>query len=452
MGCGKWNRLIAVIIAIVMASCGGTSGGPSNSGNQFVFEARGRLSLVVQPTDDPRKVLITVTLLDPQGLPFRNTQVTLTADFIDATFIPGADNESSVHTDDNGQATVTLIAGLTIGKMRILAEAPPALNLATGVTVTLTAQGFVSLGVLGIIPAEVTFINPLVGPDSTDNPMTVFHATGGTPPYRWDNSNKDLAEIVPTGITNVNETAEYTLTGPIPTNATAALQDTVRLLDAEGNPATSLVTVIFADCQLKANGTQVTVPGLPGVNFEVDVGDGVPPFSVTETFPGSVNVEFVVVDQNGNIIPGEECDTTGEKCLIIFSLPEDPDDIRFVNPDTILIRDARGCTASIGLTVSAPSLNIVVTADPDSLIEPGGTSTITASVFSAQNQPIAGLTVLFTTTLGTLDPITAETDANGQVTAELTITGAMAGDTAEVTATALGSTGTVTIPVEEEAP
>jgi hypothetical protein len=318
-----------------MTSCGGTSGGPSNSGNQFVFAARGRLSLVVQPTDDPRKVLITATLLDPQGLPFRNTQVTLTADFIDATFIPGDDNKSSVHTDDNGQATVTLIAGLIIGKMRILAEAPAALNLATGVTVTLTTQGFVSLGGLGIIPAEVTFINPLIGPDSTDNPMTVFHATGGGPPYRWDNSNKDLAEIVPTGITNVNETAEYTLTGPIPTDTTAALTDTVRLLDAEGSQATSLVTVIFADCQLKTDGAEVTLIGVAGAQFQVDVSDGVAPFTVTETFPGSV-IDSIV------------CDSSGKNCRIVFTLPTPP---VAVDPDTILIRDARGCTAQVELTV-----------------------------------------------------------------------------------------------------
>jgi hypothetical protein len=323
------------MIAIIMASCGGTGGGPSNSGNQFVFTARGRLSLVVQPTDDPRKILITATLLDPQGLPFRNTQVTFTADFPDATFIPGDDNKGSVHTDDNGQATITLIAGLIIGKMRILAEGPAALNIATGVTVTLTAQGFISLGDLGIIPAEVIFINPLIGPNSTDNPMAVFHATGGTPPYRWDNSNKDLGKIEPTGIPGVNETAKYTLLGPIPTNTTEALQDTITLLDAAGNQVTATVTVIFADCKLKTDGAEVTLIGVAGAQFQVDVSDGVGPFTVTETFPGSV------ID---NIV----CDSSGKNCRIVFTLPDPP---VAVDPDTILIRDARGCTAQVKLTV-----------------------------------------------------------------------------------------------------
>lgn len=454
MGCGRWRRLIAVLIAIVMASCGGTSGGPSNSGKQFVFSARGRLNLIVQPTEDPRKILITATLLDPQGLPFRNTRITFTADFADATFIPGDDNRGSVLTDDNGQATISLLAGLIIGKMRVLAEGPAALNIATGVTVTLTAQGFVSLGVLGIIPAEVTFINPLVGPDSTDNPMTIFNAKGGTPPYQWDNSNKDLAkiEIDSTSIPGVDEKAKYTLTGPIPADpndAPGALQDTVRLLDAAGDEATSTVTVIFADCQLRADETTVNLAGVPGRDFEIDVSDGAAPFSVTTTFPGSVDVEIVVINANGIIIPGEVCDTTGERCLIIFSLPEDPDKIRFAQ-DTILIRDARGCTAGITLNIQ-PAATVVVTADPASvrgLI--GGSVAITAGVFDPSNQPIEGATVLFGTTLGTIDPFTMKTDADGQAETTLTIPAETPAGSATVTAEALGVTGMVTVTVVGE--
>ncbi|HXG17630.1 MAG TPA: hypothetical protein VNN62_00960 [Methylomirabilota bacterium] len=447
MGRGIWNRIAALLIALGMMSCGGTGGGPSDSGNQFLFSARGRLNLVAQVTNDPRKLLITATLLDPQGLPFRNTPVTFTADFADATFVPGEDNRGSVTTDDNGQATITLIAGLTIGKMRVLAEAPAALNIATGITVTLTTQGFVSLGDLGIIPTEVTFINPLVGPGSTNNPMTIFSATGGTPPYRWDNSNKDLAKIEPTGIANVNETAKYTLIGPIPTDTKEALQDTVRLLDAAGKQATATVSVIFAECHLRADGTNVTLAGIPGRDFEVDVGDGVPPFSVTTTFPGSVDIEIVVVDARGNIIPGEVCDTAGEHCVVILSLPEDPNKIRFVNPDTILIRDARGCTASVALTVQ-PAATVVVTADPAAVSgSTGGSVTITAGVFDPSNQPIEGATVLFTTTLGTLDPTTAQTDASGQATTVLIIPANAPTGSVTVTASALGSSGETTVTI-----
>jgi hypothetical protein len=277
--------------------------------------------------------------------------------------------------------------------------------------------------------------------------MTIFSATGGSPPYRWDNSNKDLAKIEPTGIANVNETAEYTLSGPIPTDTKEALQDTVRLLDAAGKQATATVSVIFAECHLRADGTKVTLAGIPGRDFEVDVSDGVPPFSVTTTFPGSVDIEIVVIDARGNIIPGEVCDTSGEHCVVILSLPEDPNKIRFVNPDTILIRDARGCTANVALTVQ-PAATVVVTADPASILgTTGGDVDISAGVFDPSNQPIEGATVLFTTTLGTLDPTTAQTDASGQATTVLTIPANAPTGSVTVTASALGSSGETTVTI-----
>ena len=346
MGRGRWSRLAAVIIAIVMVSCGGTGGGPSDSGNQFVFTARGRLNVSIQPTNDPRRALITATLLDPQGLPFRNVKVTFFAEFQDAIFIPRADpnslesNRGAAYTNDNGQATISLLAGLTLGKMRVLVEAPPALNIATGMTVELTTQGFVARGVLGIIPAEVTFVNPFIGELSVG--MMTFHATGGLPPYHWDNSNKDIAKITPTGIENINETADYTLTGPIPTDASGALQDTVTLMDTRGTSedlsgiATANVTVIFADCQLNADGTEINMLGVGGAQFQIDVSDGLPPFTATETFPGSIGPVTTV------------CDSSGRNCHLVITLPTPA---IAVDPDTILIRDARGCTAQVQLTV-----------------------------------------------------------------------------------------------------
>jgi hypothetical protein len=299
------------------------------------------------------------TLFDPQGLPLRNQLITFVAEFADATFIPqdrnpatcdpvSCSNRGAALTNDSGQAQVTLIAGLTTGRMRVIAEAPSALNISTGLSVTITNQGFVTLGPLGLIPSAVTFINPLVGPNDV-GPMTLFSAIGGTPPYRYDNSNKDLGKIEPIGLPNINEQATYTLVGPIPTDQSSALQDTITVLDAAGSQATSTVTVVFAECTLRATGGKFTLTGVEGGQFQVDISDGIPPFSVTETFPGSVIVSVVVIDADGNIIPGEVCDTTGERCLVLFTLP---DTVVEVAPDTILIRDARGCTANIELTVT----------------------------------------------------------------------------------------------------
>lgn len=465
MGRCGWSRKAALLCALLLASCGGTGGGPSDSGKQFVFLARAQLDFGLDPAKpfDPQNssvLNLLATFLDPQGNPFRNTRITFEAEFADATFIPQdrnpatcdpvtCSNRGAVLTDDFGKAPITLIAGLTTGRMRIIAEAPSSFNVARGMNVMIVKQGFVTRGVLSIIPAGVIFVNPLVAP-GTDGPMTVFNAVGGTPPYRWDNSNKNLGTITPTGLPNINETAKYTLTGPIPTEQPGVLEDTVTLLDTEAAQATATVTVVFAECTLRADGTDVTLTGLPGRDFEVDVSDGVPPFSVTETFPGTVNVNVVVVDQNGNIIPGQVCDNnpSGERCVIILSLPQDPDNIRFVDPDTILIRDARGCIASIELTVTQPTLTIQVTANLTSIsIAAGQTSTITATVFDSKNQPVAGLTVLFSTTSGVLSPPTAQTDANGRATTTLSAPAGTPTGAATVTATAFGSSGTATVTI-----
>lgn len=347
MRCCRWSRGLVLMLAVVMAGCNGTGGGSSDSGNPFVFQSRGRLNIFVLPTGDPRVLSLSVQLLDPQNRPFINHFISFSAGFPDATFIPGEDNRGSVRTDDTGRASITLVAGLTVGRMRVLAEAF-SLDLATGISVDLTQQGFISLGALGIIPAEITFINPLVKPGE-DGPSAFFNATGGSPPYRWDNTSKNLGRITILGLPNINEQIRYTLTGPIPTDQTDALIDTITVQDAAAGQASSMVRVLFADCKLRADGTKVTLTGVPGAAFDVNVADGVPSFTVTETFPGSVIVRVFVLDAAGNVIPGQVCDATGERCVVRFTLPDPPG---AVNPDTILIRDARGCTAAVELTVN----------------------------------------------------------------------------------------------------
>ena len=101
-------------------------------------------------------------------------------------------------------------------------------------------------------------MNPVLGPDDPGSPSTiaVLQALGGTPAFRGDHGNQDLGTIAATGIPNVNETAEYTLTGAIPTaTAPTALQDTVTLYDPEGSQASATVNVVFAGCTLMADQT-----------------------------------------------------------------------------------------------------------------------------------------------------------------------------------------------------
>jgi hypothetical protein len=356
---GGWSKTIALLCVLLVASCGGTGGGPSDSGKQFVFLARAQLFLLASvAVNNPTVLTLVATLLDPQGNPFRNTKITFEAEFADATFIPQdrnpatcnpvtCSNRGTVLTNDLGQAQVTLIAGLTTGLMRVIAEAPFDLNTATGISVLITNQGFVSRGVLGIIPAALTFVNPFVGPPATPGPSkTIFNAVGGTPPYRWSNSNESLGEIVPLGITSppVNEKAEYTLTltGALPTTQSGVLQDTVRLLDADATQATATVTVIFADCTLNLSSGAVTISNaVGGEAVTILITNGVQPFTITQTVPSAGTVSPVTVNTQG---------------VASFTFTTATPPVPGVN--TLLIRDARGCTGRVDITVSLRTLTV----------------------------------------------------------------------------------------------
>lgn len=441
MGRCGWGVGAALVLAVLGASCGGTGGGPSDSGNQFVFTARGRLNLAVQTTSDPKKLILTATLLDPQGVPFRNQPIMFTAEFPDATFIPGNDNKGSVLTDDSSQASITLIAGLTIGKMRVIVEAPPALNISTGITVTLTEQGFVSVGPLGIIPSSVTFVNPAPHPPGGPADFT-FQATGGDPPYKFSNSNPSVGKIETTG--TAGSLGQYTLTGPLPIgkDKSEEREDTVRVQDARGATKTADVLVLFVTCALNLSpaGT-VDKPGKINFNgarggekFDIAITNGVPPYTATHTFPAA-----------GNLLINQQTNTV---TYVVATPP------LAVDPDSVLIRDSRGCTGTVNVTIvpaPAPKVTtIVLTANPvtiNGII--GGTSTITATVLDEKNKPIQGVSVLFTddNARATTDPLIATTDSSGRAVSTLKVPSLTPTGVIRVTGSAQGVSGFVDVTI-----
>ncbi len=359
MGRCGWGIGVTLILAVLGASCGGTGGGPSDSGHQFVFTARGRLILAVQTVstgtaqgcpstgNDPRRLLLTATLLDPQGVPFRNQPITFTAEFPDATFIPGNDNTGSVLTDDSGQAIITLVAGLKVGKMRVTANAPAALNISTGITVTLTEQGFVSRGPLGIIPTSVIFVNPAPHPPGGPADF-IFQATGGDPPYRFFNSNPSVGRIETAG--TCGSLGQYTLTGPLPAEEDEARSDTVTVQDEEGIQAPANVQVLFVTCELTVSPEENISfdNAVGGESTQITVPDAVPPITVTQTLP---TAGTVVVDNNTK--------------TVAFTVATPP----FPGTNTLLIRDSRGCIATVNVTVKVGKP--VITPRENIILAPG---------------------------------------------------------------------------------
>jgi hypothetical protein len=95
--------------------------------------------------------------------------------------------------------------------------------------------------------------------------------------------------------------------------------------------------------------------------------------------------------------------------------------------------------------VTAAVTTVVVGANPSS-VALGVPSTITATTFNAANQPVQGVTLIFSTTLGNLtQPNPPQTGADGKTEVELTST---TDGSATVTATAPGgASGTVDVTI-----
>ncbi len=101
-----------------------------------------------------------------------------------------------------------------------------------------------------------------------------------------------------------------------------------------------------------------------------------------------------------------------------------------------------GAAATTRLYLTGEAARVEILAEPVLLEANGGsTSTITATVWDGLDAPMAGYTVNWGTTLGTLSTLSAATDANGRVT--VTLTSGTTPGVATVTASAAAVLGPV---------
>jgi PKD repeat protein len=97
----------------------------------------------------------------------------------------------------------------------------------------------------------------------------------------------------------------------------------------------------------------------------------------------------------------------------------------------------------VEITIGAAAVsNVAVSAAPTSISSAGGTSLISATALDESGNPVPGVTVVFSTTAGTLSASSAATDANGRASVSLATN-----REAEVTARVGASTATVTVRV-----
>ncbi|MBY0494286.1 MAG: Ig-like domain-containing protein [Cyanobacteria bacterium] len=97
-----------------------------------------------------------------------------------------------------------------------------------------------------------------------------------------------------------------------------------------------------------------------------------------------------------------------------------------------------GVTIKIGAAAAAGTIS--VTATPSSVSQSGGTVTVSALVFDADNNPLPGVNVQFVSSTGSLSQTTAVTDANGIARITLSTT-----QTTTVTAVAGAAKGEVRV-------
>jgi protocatechuate 3,4-dioxygenase beta subunit len=164
-----------------------------------------------------------------------------------------------------------------------------------------------------------------------------------------------------------------------------------------------------------------------------------------EIDPGQTStITAKVVDKNGNPVSGAAVDFTVSDSGASISPSSATTDQNGIAKTTLKAGDISGITITVNATIGGTTISksvdikvrpqpssIVLTADPQE-IDPGQTSTITATVVDKTQHPLQGLTVDFTASdsSATLSPSSATTDQNGIAKTTLT-----AGDISGITIT-----------------
>jgi hypothetical protein len=195
-------------------------------------------------------------------------------------------------------------------------------------------------------------------------------------------------------------------------------------------PSGSTLTLIPAANELAVNGTiSITATVIEGA-ASTGTGTTTPTTSVGQPVNNGTQVTFTTT--LGTIQPATANTKNGQVTVQLVG------DGRSGVAKITAFSGAASANTTINIGAAAAA-RLVLTANPQSLPATGGSSTIAASVQDASGVGLAGVSVSFSTTAGTLAAGSVVTDANGNATT--TLSTALA---ATVTATAAGTTGSGT--------
>jgi adhesin/invasin len=193
------------------------------------------------------------------------------------------------------------------------------------------------------------------------------------------------------------------------------------VVDAEGNPVNDGTQVNwqigqFADCGFNSASSSVTTPSFTNQAPPCNVG------------PYQASTGINVTPQPGDALACLKYPQKESANLVFITAKAG------TNPVV-----SASCTM-ITLPPCSPVVTVVLQTNPTSVSgAAGGTSTIEATALNGSNKPIPGVTIVFTTMQGTVNPLTAITNGSGQASVTLTIPPGTATGTATVTGTAPGS-------------
>jgi adhesin/invasin len=376
------------------------------------------------------------TLVDGNGNPISGATI---AFVIDPNNSGATLSAPSAVTNINGQATITYTAGIEEGTDTVTATsvANPSANDSVDIEVSASAVVIGSIVLTAnptSIPADGTTSSAITATlrDTNNAPMpigtdVVFTTTLGTFPGGTDpDAGGPITSQVTLTIANTSGTILTSLvsaTTPGSATVTATydgVSQSIVIAMTGGGLVVTQIEVIIENTTLNADGVSTT---------------NVYAYAKTALNQAVPNVSITFETSHGTITTPQITDSGGKATAVLTSSREN------IDPVTVT---ARYNLVSGSATMKFIGVTLTLAANPASQVL-GFNSTITATLLDAANKPIAGATVIFTTSNpgAVTVPTSAITNASGVATVVLqnsTITGDVT-----VTGTSRGATGSVVV-------
>ena len=333
-------------------------------------------------------------LAEDSGVPAAGVTIDWVVVSGSATLVPGA------ATDAAGGSSATVTAG---APGPIVITATRADDATAQVTFNLTSTAAAHL-LARVSP------NPATSTVGVAFPVTVELTQGGVPvagaTVQWNAG----ASLAPTTASSITDAAGRATTSFTSSAAGTFANAIVAGVDPDGVPANGDEATVAFDVDIAAVASLAIAGGdgqsaLPGTTFAA-------PLQVLAEDSGTpaagVGITWTLVSGSATITPAGPTDPTGTASATLTAGAVD-------GPVVISAtrQDAPGATVTFNLTVSALGTLVVVEGDDQTLLAGIPSDPLQVELRDGGGAPVAGATITWSTTAGTLASATSVTDASG---------------------------------------